>query len=130
MGKQKINMGTLYQTNCDIYKQLPQMTKEAFETQTLNVAAWFSSRTERKYFMFLCRELNDYTIFEFIDPNYDKAKEELRDLITSRGLPILIDYNHQQDSYEIWIKRNNEVHMYMLFPCDDFIIPISNSEEK
>lgn len=129
MANNKVSMGTLYQTNCDIYKQLPPMPAEEFSRKTLNIGGWFSSRTKRKYFMFLCRELNDYTVFEFIDPNYNAATNEIRDLITSRGLPVLIDYNHEQDAYEVWIKRKGEVHMYMLFPCDDFMIRIQNQED-
>lgn len=126
--KKKVNVGTLYETNCDIYKALPPMKTEDFDTKTLNIAAWFSSRTDRKYFMFLCKELSDYTIFEFKEPRYEEAKKELRSLITSRGLPVLIDYNHDLDSYEIWVKREDTVHMYMLFPCDDFMIVLPEGD--
>lgn len=124
MADKKMNMGDLYSFNQTIYKQLPPIPADEYASEVFNMGMWFSSRTDRKDFMFLCRELNDYTIFHFNAPRYDDAKEELKSLITSRGIPVAIDYNHDQDSYEVWVKRGGEVHMYLLFCCDDFMINI------
>lgn len=124
MADKNITMGNLYDLNKSLYAKLPKMDVNDFQSKILNIGMWFSSRTDRKYFMFLCRELNDYTIFEFKNPNYNQAKEELKGLVLSRGIPVAIDYDHDTDSYEIWVKRGNDCHMYKIFPCDDFMIPI------
>jgi len=124
MTDKSVNMGNLYDLNKTLYSKMPKMKTEDFQKDVLNIGMWFSSRTERRYFMLLCRELNDYTVFEFKAPKFDVAKEELRSLILSRGIPVGIDYEHSSDTYDVWVKRGKEVYMYKLFPCDDFIIPI------
>lgn len=124
-------VGTLYDLNKNLYKQVPHMNSNDFDNMATNMALWFSSRAQRKYFMFLCRELNDYTIFHFNSANYNAAREELVDLIRSRGNACIdIQYDHAGDNYDIWLKRYDvetkeaQVYMYKLFPCDDFIIEI------
>lgn len=132
MGENKATLGTLYDINKSAYAAMPDMDAKAFGSMTTNVGLWFSSRPERKYFMFLCRELNDYTVFHLNGTNYNLAREELIDLIKSRGACVGIEYDHAGDAYDVWVKRpivgengqRVEAFMYKLFPCDDFIIEI------
>lgn len=98
---------------------LPLLTQE-----TGNVAGWFGSNDEFKYFMLLCRERNDYTIFNVIEHNYSEAALGLFECLTFRGQTLAIDYNHDAQYYEIWVKCFDEElpSMYVLFPCNDFVI--------
>ena len=91
----------------------------------MNMSLWFS-QPHRSYFMFLNNEERDYTIFNFIEPDYHEGFEELKKLILSRGKPLAIEYNHDKDYYEVWLKdlHTGEAHMYILFVCDPFIIEI------
>ena len=118
-------MGTVYDFNKLAYEKVkgPEQRKREM---LANIGMWFSSDPKFKYFMFLCRELSDYTIFNFESFNYSKAKEELEELIHERGELLDIVYNHNNDTYEIWMrtKSDNQIHMYMLFDCNDFIITI------
>lgn len=91
-----------------------------------NIAAWFSVDITDQYYMLLCRELADYTVFNFLSMNYDKGKSELLEVIQSRGSVIRVDYNHEQKYFEIWVRYNkdHEPHMYAFFPCNDFVIEV------
>lgn len=119
----RMSFGTLYDVNKMMYEKMSPMSAEDFQNYMINISLWFS-KNNFQYFMFLCRELSDYTIFNFLSTNYNKGREELIDLITSRGVPMDIEYKHEEDAYDIWVKRAGEVHMYKLFPCNDFIIEV------
>lgn len=117
-----LSFGTLYELNQKMYAEAQDMTPEKFSAETVNMALWFSSRPERKHFMLLCRELYDYTVFEFNEAKYDHAREELQAILLSRGKPVMVDYNHENDAYEIWMRVNGEIHMYMLFWADSYVV--------
>ena len=119
------SMGTIYDFNKLAYEKI-KVPEQKKKEMLSNIGMWFSSNPTFKYFMFLCRELSDYTIFNFETFNYSHGKEELESLIHERGELLDIVYNHNNDSYEIWIrtKSDNEIHMYMIFCCNDFVITI------
>ena len=116
---------TEYELACATAVTAPQMDNKTFHDYVMNMSLWFS-QPHRSYFMFLNNELHDYTIFNFIEPNYAEGMEELKKLILSRGVPVAIDYNHEHDYYEVWVRdvQKKSAHMYILFVCDDFMIEI------
>lgn len=126
MAKKTATLGTLYEFNQMAYKQVKPIAPAKASEMIFNIGMWFSSDPTYKYFMLLCRELNDYTIFDFRSYNYSKGEEELSELIHSRGQVLDIQYDHENDNYDIWIKskQDGEPHMYKLFDCNDFVIPI------
>lgn len=115
---------TVYSLNKQIYQQMPALNEDKIKSEAVKIGLWFSKEPNFKYFMFLNNELHDYTIFNFNTTNLLKAQEELIELMKSRGEVVSIEYQHEQDAYEIWIKKNNEAYMYMLFDCNDFVIEI------
>lgn len=126
-GQKKATMGTLYDMNLYFYEQLPSMDSKKFDQMTQNIGMWFSSESDNKYFMLLCRELFDFTVLHFEHPNYVLGKEELIMLIHCRAKEVKdIVYNHDTNTYDIWLvsSLDGKVHMYKLFMCNDFIIEI------
>ena len=125
---------TLYQINKMAYQQVPKMNELQFNQMMNNISLWFSSKEKSRYFMLLSKELSDYTIFHFNSYDYSKAREELIELVNSRGIPVDIQYDHDTDTYDIWVRRISvdpttskptmDVVMYKMFKCDDFIIEI------
>ena len=115
---------TLYDLNKAMYLQMKPMEAYDFTQQMVNIALWFSSKKDAKYFMLLCKERSDYTVFDFQSYDYDTARNELTAIITNRGMPMDVDYDHDTDTYDIWVKKGGEVYMYKLFDCDDFVIRI------
>lgn len=125
--KQTANIGTLYNMNRYFYQTMPPMDTEKKNSIIQNVAMWFSSKPGNHYFLFLCKELTDFTIFNFVSTNYAQGKEELIDLINSRFCEVKdIVYNHDTDSYDFWgvSTVTADIHMYKLFMCDDFVIEV------
>ena len=125
---------TLYQINKMAYQQVPKMNELQFNQMMNNISLWFSSKEKSRYFMLLSKELSDYTIFHLNTYDYSKAREELVELVNSRGIPVDIQYDHDTDTYDIWVRRISvdpttskptmDVVMYKMFECDDFIIEI------
>ena len=75
-----------------------------------------------KFWMLLCRERNDYTIFYFhID--VDDAKSNLLETLNTRGQ--IIDFADKEDgNYEIWIRDfdSEENFVYYLFDYSTGIV--------
>jgi hypothetical protein len=132
----KIEVGSLYDLNKQVISQLPEMPQEQIQEQLIQIQKWFSNSKE-KYFMLLCREKSDYTLFnfngkkipdifpEFINKMSKHAIKELETCIKNRG--ILMSINKARvDAWEIWIKDffNKEINMYMLFECDQMVIEV------
>lgn len=68
----------------------------------------------KKYWMLLCRERNDYTVFIITGSN--KLEDELKETILNRGK--LLDISQQEDgNFEVWIRdsKTEENFVYYLF---------------
>lgn len=76
------------------------------------------------YWMLLCRERNDYTIFRLVDDVNEFAKA-LIECLRNRGK--VLDISKQNDgAYEIWIRDfdADENVVYYLFNYDNAIIEV------
>lgn len=132
MGK-KASFGNLYEFNKIAYNKVTAIPADKAEEKFKEIETWFgatygtlneSSGTETHYQMLLCRELSDYTVFAQLSSNAEAATLDLQDVVSGRGALLDVVYNSDVNAYEIWIraKQDNDVHMYMLFRCDDFVI--------
>lgn len=110
----------LYELNKAQVNSLPPITsKTKIEDIKKEVAEYFNS--DNKYFMLLCRELNDYTVFVTpLGNGGAKVADELFECIFNRGK--LMEIHQEQDAYEIWIKNDEDVFAYYLFPYDTGVI--------
>lgn len=129
----KTNFGNLYEFNKMAYNKVSAIPADKAEEKFSEIETWFSatfgtvnkfSGTMTHYQMLLCRELSDYTVFTQLSSNAEAAKLDLQDVISGRGTLLDIVYNSDMNTYEIWIrtKQDGEVHMYMLFRCDGFVL--------
>lgn len=76
------------------------------------------------YWMMLCRERNDYTIFRLVNDKNELAKAFV-ECLTNRGL--VLDISKQGDgNYEIWVRDfdTEENVAYYLFNYDNAIIEV------
>lgn len=132
MGK-KTSFGNLYEFNKVAYNKVSAIPADKAEEKFNEIEAWFGatyntanefSDTMNHYQMLLCRELSDYTVFAQLSSNAEAAKLDLQDVVSGRGTLLDIVYNNDMNTYEIWIrtKQDGEVHMYMLFRCDSFVL--------
>lgn len=107
-------------------------TKTKTISEMTNVGAWLSTDKAFHYFMLLCREAYDFTVINLESSNYSKAAQEIQEVLESRGDIVFIEYCHEDETYEFWIKTNeymksvtgSDYVMFKLFPCNDFVIEV------
>lgn len=89
-----------------------------------HIALWFSSKINNTYFFFLNQDRDIYFIFKLNNPNYNKVRNILDDIIQSQGQLVKVEYNHAEDSYTIFISDGLLEYKYKLFACDECIVNI------
>lgn len=121
----EVEMGSVYEMNKYIRQYSEPMAEDKIKLAVGNIGGWCSCRPYTKYYMLLCKELSDYTIFRLNDYNYNQLAQELQEVLKSRGEILGIDYMHGFDSYECWVRKwGQEPYMYMFFDCQGFIVEI------
>lgn len=123
----KITIGSLYEMNQQMFKQMDPPTEQQINTALANVGAWFSSNYDTRYYMLLCKERSDYTLLHLTNFNFDKATQELKEVLESRGDIMGFDFVHGENAYQCWVRERDEEHatyMFMLFEADWMIVEI------
>lgn len=116
---------TNYDIHKSLYAQMPAMDEEKLKKKMISIGGWFSTNPNCKYFMCMCKEISWYTLFYLKSSNYTKAVEELEKTLHIRGEIVDINYIHEQNAYECWIKnRQGEIEMYYLFEYDWGVVEI------
>lgn len=124
MGEYNVTMGTLYEANQQIMSQLPPMEDYKISLKLADAGVWASAQKDFKYFMLLDRYRADYTVFNFESTNLHKFSTELKGLLQERGNILSIDFNNDADYYEMWVDIEGTANMFVLFPCNSFVITI------
>lgn len=118
----------LYDLNKQIFKGVKEMTNEAKEKGKKEVIEFVKSQSLKniKYWMLLCREKADYTLFDFIrKDNLDFFGSEFMETIENRGKIKSIEKDNYAGTHiEIWIDVDGEDHCYMFFPYNEGVIQI------
>lgn len=118
----EVSMGTLYELNKSAMSRDKGMSSFKL-TETLNKMVPFFS--EYTYFMLLCHEQRDYTVFRLSSANKEKnAIQDLKECLINRGEILSIEKENvnNDNAYEIWIRDMGNIYVYYLFPYDDAII--------
>ena len=113
-----------YAFNQSMMEQMPPIDEDTLRQNLGTLSAWFGSNIDFRYFMMLNNDLHDYTVFDVGSKNYYNASVELYECLKYRGEVVAIDFNHDYDYYEVWIRHRTEekICLYIIFPCNDFII--------
>lgn len=126
----KVSLGNLYEVNKQLMEQEPELTEQSLQAKKDDLRAWLTHNFKEKYFMLLCHELRDYTLF-----NLDKtstwaiasptaifeAATDIIECMTNRGK--LIRLEHQEDgAWELWIRNTEGCFAYYLFPYGTAVI--------
>ena len=126
MSKSKMTLGTLYDFNKQLMSQAKELRRIDFK-DSLNQIKDFIKEKDNKYFMLLCKERSDYTVFVLFkneDFNRQIFKKELSECLTNRGQILSIEKTKDKQAYEIWIKIDEEAFVYYLFPYDLGVIEV------
>ena len=113
-----------YALNQSMMEQMPAMDDDILRQNLGTLSAWFGSNINYRYFMMLNNDVHDYTIFDVESKNYHNASVELYECFKYRGEVLAIDFNHDYDYYEVWVRRHDDgqPYLYIIFPCNDFVI--------
>ncbi len=116
-----IQMGNVYEVNKQIMKDQPFLTREQIEDKFDLIYDFFYNN--KTYFMLLCNERKDYTLFNIMSGSQiDYAVEDVFECFENRGFLQAIELTEDKDAIEFWVKINNESYCYYLFPYDEGVL--------
>ena len=114
-----ITLGTMYDMQKNIVVERFPMNKRSI-IEALEGVKNMVAKTHNQYYMLLCREKYDFTVFnigEHTTTAYDRLARELHTCIKNRGKAKVIDSN--DEITQIWIQDGDEVSLYYFFPAND-----------
>lgn len=125
--KKEIEFGTLYDINKNIVKQNEVKLSEGLLNSKKEIIKNFLNTQNHFYYMLLCNERKDYSIFDFKDfktPTrcMDCAKCLVDECLKNRGEIRGIDLTKDKTAIEIWMIIDDEAYVYYFFPYDNGVI--------
>ena len=120
-----IVLGNLYDFNKQMMLKQSKMNSSEINSIKSDLEEWFNWQIDG-YAMLLCRERYDFTVFHL----YEKlnknppaiATKELLETLNNRGEVVSIEKINNNEAWEIWLRIDEEMFVYYLFCCDDWVI--------
>lgn len=124
-----VSLGNLYDVNKQLMDSMPSIAEDILNTRLETLTNWISDRADQHYFMLLCNEEKDYTLFN-IQPNslnhicinqIETMAKDVIECMTNRG--VLQALELQDDgAWELWVKKPEGCFAYYLFPYGDAVL--------
>lgn len=132
--EEQVVIGTLYDINKNMIKQTEIKLNESVLNSKKEIIKNFIYKTNNNYYMLLCNERKDYTVFDFKRDrdNYDWdepihmscAKCLVDECLIPRGEIRGIDLTKDRNAIEIWMVIEDEAYVYYFFPYDNAVITV------
>ena len=127
--KKEIEFGTLYDINKNIIKQNEIKLSEGILNSKKQIITDFIKKCKNSYYMLLCNERKDYTVFRWVNISNDDDAREIAQILVdecliNRGEIRGIDLTKTKDAIEIWMVIDDEAYVYYFFPYDNAIIEV------
>lgn len=122
--------GNLYDMNKNLVAQVEKPLKGKALTNKINneIIPYLNEKlANHSYFMLLCHEKRDYTVFHISDRDKMETAiaQELKECLANRGTIYGIDKTEDTVALEIWINyQNEEMVCYYFFPYDSGVIEL------
>lgn len=121
--------GNLYDINKNLVAQNEIKLSEGILNSKKQIITDFIKKQNNYYYMLLCNERKDYTVFHWHNIcNNDNAKEIAKILVDeclfNRGEIRGIDLTKNKDAIEIWLMIDEEAFIYYFFPYDMGVIEV------
>ena len=109
----EISLGDLYTFNKQAMSKVDPLSASLFHKDTRNMVSTITA-SRKPYWMLLCRERNDYTLFIILTE--EGIYNEMIPTLENRGEILSID-KQDDGNYEIWIRdpETKENFAYYLF---------------
>ena len=124
-----LEMGTVY----DLNKQLVETAEKVISPYKLNekkkIIKQFVRENKDNYFMLLCNERRDYTLFNIISNKEEDKLNELANIfvdecLQNRGNIKGIDLTENKDAIEVWLSIEGESYCYYFFPYNAGVVEV------
>lgn len=126
-------LGNLYDLNKVIMMHEVALTQEQIENKKDELHDWIYENVAQKYFMLLCNEQRDYTIFNLNKDNsvdaqlwggmgaVTDATNDVIECLTNRGELLAADAQ-PDGTWEFWIRNADECFAYYFFPYGNAVL--------
>ena len=124
-----ISLGTLYDVNKNlVLKNEIELTDGVLNSKK-EIITNFMRQINNTYYMLLCNERKDYTVFKMNDKDNDDSIREIVSILVdeclrNRGEIRGIDLTKDKNAIEIWLIIEDEAYCYYFFPYDAAIIEV------
>lgn len=121
-----VDMGlNVYEFNKNIMKQLPVIEDLKGVRETL--IKYIHETPAKQYLMMLCREQNDYTLFNLNNNRFNNQfDQDIIECMENRDFGIVsCEIIDDGVAIELWVKRPNQMEnadLYYIFPADIMVI--------
>lgn len=122
-----ITLGNNYEINKQLVeKNLNELSQEQINEKKEKIANFIKEKNN-KYYMLLCNERKDYTVFTLTnkqEKNIETSKVLVDECLMNRGKIKAIDKTKDNQAIEIWLSMNKESFCYYFFPYDEAIVEV------
>lgn len=123
-----LNLGTQYEFSKNMVSQLPALNEGNLNSKK-EIVKNFIIKQNNFYYMLLCNEQKDYTVFHWNNICDDTGAMEIAKILVdeclkNRGEIRGIDLTENKDAVEIWLYIDEEAFVYYFFPYDEAIIEV------
>ena len=127
--KKEIEFGTLYDMNKNLVKQNEIELSTSILNSKKQIITDFIKKSNNYYYMLLCNERKDYTVFHWVNISNDEDAKEISKILVdecliNRGEIRGIDLTKTKDAIEIWMVIDNDAYVYYFFPYDNAVIEV------
>lgn len=125
---EQISLGTLYDINKNLIKQEKTLTEGNLNSK-IQIITDYIIKCNNYYYMLLCNERKDYTVFHWNNICNSKDAKEIAEILvkeclTNRGEIKSIELTQNKDAIEIWLVVEDEAYVYYFFPYDKAVIEV------
>ena len=116
-----VELGTAYDINKNLVKKYEhELTKEELAEKEKMVDEFTREKFDN-YYMLLCHDRRDYTIFH-TTVREGSVYLDLEECLINRGKIYGIDRTEDECAIEIWLMINDEPYCYYFFPYGNAVV--------
>lgn len=129
-------LGTLYDVNKNIIQNSKELSQGVVNSKKEEIKN-FLEKTNNEYYMLLCHERRDYTLFDLGYETYHAYKEKCKkaadvlvdECLKNRGEIRGIDITKDKQAIEIWVSIEEDSYVYYFFPYNEGVVDIEEELE-
>ncbi|MCC8068696.1 MAG: hypothetical protein LIO71_02895 [Ruminococcus sp.] len=121
---------TLYDMNKSLSLNETPLKKHEIKDKLRQFMFPLIQESGNNYFMLLCRERYDFTLFNYINTDEADLAQGLKDMyecLFNRGDVTTIEFTENKDALEIWMIIDGEAYVFYFFPYDLGVIEVNES---